>query len=185
MIFKHLKFFDKKGNSFNWLFNGEFFEGSIFFPRTSVELIENEHIFIIEEFQNTGGTTKYGYPLSANITGSPDNAKWRVRWAQEDGDENFYFYQIEDGFVPEEQKSYPFIKKYSSLDSIVGDTVYSIDPITGRKVVTDLDLIESSSVSLNLAFTGKDEDIFERDLILEDISDPNHPVTIAKVHVYG
>jgi hypothetical protein len=185
MIFKHLNFFDKKGNNFNLLHNGEYYEGTIFFPQTSVGLIENEHIFIIEQFKDPVNATKYGYPLPANTTVDPLDAKWRIKWTQVDGDENYYFYQIKDEYVEEEKKAYPFIQKYSSLEIQTNNTPYSVDPISGIKIVSDLDLIESSSVSFNLAFTSEDEDIYERDLVIEDISDINNPVVIAKIHVYG
>ncbi len=187
MGFKHLKFFDKKGERYNFAFDGEIFEGSIFLPEVSVELIENDHIFIVEEFQDGSGATKFGSPLADTFT-SPSDPKWRLRWeekvVEEEDEEKIFIYTIVDEFVEADQKSFPFIQKFSTLEIEVDQLPFTVDSTTERKVVSDLDLIESSSVPINIGISSTEEEVIERTLIIEDISG-SEPITIAKILVHG
>ena len=51
MNIQNLQFFDKFGKNLNLDFNleGNFWEGTIYFPELSVYLFDNENIFILEK----------------------------------------------------------------------------------------------------------------------------------------
>ena len=78
MSLQNLLFFDKKGEQYNFKWNGNYWEGSILFPIVSEKLFEVQHIFIIEKFLDPSSQIKYGFPHSYGV--SPGPSVWRTRW---------------------------------------------------------------------------------------------------------
>ena len=182
MTIQNLLFFDKKGNQYNFQFNGEYWEGSILFPVVSERLFEIEHIFVIEKFLDTSSNIKYGYPHSVGI--SPGSPVWRTRWESDyDGktDVSSIIYTYELGV--DSDLDAPILVKSKNVEFypevVAGDTISSPSGI----VISDD--ITSSSMQINIALNSENEGIYDRSLIFEDYTDPNSPVTILKVNLHG
>jgi len=182
MTIQNLLFFDKKGNQYNFQFNGEYWEGSILFPIVSERLFEIEHIFVIEKFLDTSSNIKYGYPHSVGI--SPGSPVWRTRWESDyDGktDVSSIIYTYELGV--DSDLDAPILVKSKNVEFypevVAGDTISSPSGI----VISDD--ITSSSMQINIALNSENEGIYDRSLIFEDYTDPNSPVTILKVNLHG
>lgn len=182
MTIQNLLFFDKKGNQYNFQFNGEYWEGSILFPVVSERLFEIEHIFVIEKFLNSSSEIKYGYPHSTEV--SPGSPVWKTRWESDfDGktDVSSIIYTYELGV--DSALDAPILVKTKNVEFypevVPGDIVDSPSGI----IVTDE--ITSSSMQINIALNSENEGIYDRNLIFEDFTDPNNPVTILKVSFHG
>jgi hypothetical protein len=78
MTAKNLLFFDKKGDQYNFHWNGNYWEGAVLFPIVSEKLFEVENIFVIEKFLDLSSEIKYGFP-HGELT-SPGSPVWRTRW---------------------------------------------------------------------------------------------------------
>ena len=73
----NLLFFDKKGDRYNFNWNGNYWEGAVLFPLVAEKLFEIEHVFVIEEFINSNTLqTEYGFPHAD--TTSPATPVWRT-----------------------------------------------------------------------------------------------------------
>lgn len=187
MVAQNLLFFDKKGLRYNFVWNGSHWEGAVLFPKVSEKLFEVEHIFIIEEFLNNSLQTEYGYPHSYGISNAYSPAidpVWRTRWVSDyDGqtDVSSIIYTYELGIDP--QVDGPVLVKANNVElypeEIIGDYVGS----PGGLVITNS--ITSSSMQINIALSADSEGIYDRDLIIEDYTDPNNPVTILRVSFHG
>jgi hypothetical protein len=182
MTTQNLLFFDKKGEQYNFAWNGSYWEGSILFPVVSEKLFEVEHIFVIEKFLDGLGETKYGFPHSYGI--SPGSPIWRTRWENDyDGKTNVssIIYTYELGI--DTTLDAPVLVKANNVEFypevVSGDTIASP---SGIVVTSD---ITSSSMQVNIALTSNEEGIYDRTLIFEDYTDPNNPVTILKVNLHG
>jgi hypothetical protein len=182
MTTQNLLFFDKKGDQYNFGWNGSFWEGSILFPVVSEKLFEIEHIFVIEKFLDNVGDTKYGFPHSYGI--SPGVPVWRTKWESDyDGktDVSSTIFTYELGV--DTTLDAPYLVKTANVEFypevVSGDTISSPGGIV---ITTD---ITSSSMQINIALNSDTEGIYDRTLILEDYTDPNNPVTILKVNFHG
>lgn len=182
MTTQNLLFFDKKGEQYNFQWNGNFWEGSVLFPIVSEKLFEVEHVFIIEKFLDNLGDTKYGYPHSYGV--SPGSPVWRTRWESDyDGktDVSSIIFTYELGIDTELDSPYLInttnVEFYPEV--VAGDAISSP---SGLVVTTD---ITSSSMQVNIALTSDNEGIYDRTLILEDYTDPSNPVTILKLSFHG
>jgi hypothetical protein len=182
MNFQNLLFFDKKGDQYNFVWNGNYWEGAILFPIVSEKLFEVQHIFIIEKFLNPLSEIKYGFPHSYGV--SPGPSVWRTRWESDyDGSTNvssiIYTYELGvDGNLDA-----PVLVKANNVEFypeiVPGDVVASP---SGLVVSSD---ISPSSMQINIALNSDSEGIYDRRLIIEDYTDPNNPVTILKVELHG
>ena len=182
MSFQNLLFFDKKGDQYNFVWNGNYWEGSILFPIVSEKLFEVQHIFIIEKFLNLSSEIKYGFPHQDGV--SPGPPIWRTRWESDyDGstDVSGIIYTYELGIDTELDS--PILVKASNIEFypevVPGDTP---DSPTGIIVTSD---INPSSMQINIALNSENEGIYDRSFILEDYSDPNNPITIMKIGFHG
>lgn len=174
--YKFLGFFSKDGSDLNFLYdeNTGIWTGKIHIPQVSVGLYESVNIFIVEEFKTTGGMTKFGVPHISDPTSlGTEGALWSAEW-KDDSTEDIFLYQ----FNPTEDK--PIIEVVDVVDIVVDDDIsQTVDSVTGQ-IITDE--ITSSAIQLNIALNSKQEDIFERTLIIKDkVSN----VTIAEIEFYG
>ena len=182
MVAQNLLFFDKKGDQYNFQWNGNYWEGSILFDKVSEKLFENAHIFIIEKFLDTSQDVKYGFPHNYGI--SPANPVWRTKWESDyDGktDVSSVIFTYEIGV--DTTLDAPVLVKADNVEFypevVVGDAISSPSEIV---VTTD---INSSSMQINIALNSDTEGIYDRSLIFEDYTDPNNPVTLLKVNFHG
>jgi len=182
MVTQNLLFFDKKGDQYNFSWNGDYWEGSILFPIVSERLFEIEHIFIIEKFLNLSSEIKYGFPHADPV--SPGSPVWRTRWESDyDGktDVSSIIYTYELGV--DGNLDAPILVKANNVEFypevVPGDAISS----PGGLVVTSD--ITSSSMQINIALNSDVEGIYDRSLIIEDYTDPNNPITILKVNFHG
>ena len=182
MSIQNLLFFDKKGNQYNFKFNGDYWEGSVLFPIVSEKLFEIEHIFIIEKFLDLSSDIKYGFPHATGV--SPGSPVWRTTWESDYDDKTdvtsiIYTYDL--GVDPDLDS--PVLVKAKNIEFypevVSGDTIDSPSGI----VVTDE--INSSSMQINIALNSENEGIYDRTLLLQDYTDPNNPVTILRVNFHG
>ena len=182
MVNQNLLFFDKKGDQYNFGWNGNYWEGSVLFPIISEKLFEIEHIFIIEKFLDNLGDTKYGFPHSDGV--SPGSPVWRTRWESDydnkiDVSSIIYTYELGiDG-----ELDAPVLVKAQNVEFfpevVPGDVVSSPSGVVITSEIT------SSSMQINIALNSDSEGIYDRVLILEDYTDPNNPVTILRVSFHG
>jgi hypothetical protein len=182
MTAKNLLFFDKKGDQYNFHWNGNYWEGAVLFPIVSEKLFEVENIFVIEKFLDLSSEIKYGFP-HGELT-SPGSPVWRTRWESDyDGttDISSIIYTYELGV--DTTLDAPVLVKAKNVEFypevVPGDTISSPE---GLVVTSD---INSSSMQINIALNSDSEGIYDRNLIFEDYTDPNNPVTILKVSFHG
>jgi hypothetical protein len=182
MTTQNLLFFNKKGDQYNFQWNGKYWEGSVLFPIVSEKLFEVEHIFIIEKFLDLSSEIKYGFPHSE--LSSPSSPVWRTRWESDyDGstDVSSVIYTYELGI--DDNLDAPVLVRANNIqfypEVIAGDTISSP---SGLVVTSD---ITSSSMQINIALNSDNEGIYDRKLILEDYTDPNNPITILMVSFHG
>jgi len=182
MTTQNLLFFNKKGEQYNFKWNGTYWEGSVLFGIVSEKLFEIEHIFVIEKFLNNVGDVLYGFPHSYGV--SPGLPVWRTRW-ESDFDQKInvssIIYTYDLGIDPELDA--PFLVKAQNVEFypevVPGDTISSPE---GLVVTTD---VTSSSMQINIALNSDSEGVYDRTLILEDYTDPNNPVKILQVNFHG
>lgn len=182
MILENLLFFNKKGDQYNFQFNGTYWEGSVLFPIVSEKLFEIEHIFIIEKFLDSSSNIKYGYPHSEGISGA--NPVWRSRWESDydnklDVSSIIYTYELGVDTTLDS----PVLVNSKHVEFLPEDTIGdSVDILTGLVVTNS---ITSSSMQINIALNSDNEGIYDRTLIFEDYTDPSNPITILKVNFHG
>ena len=63
MVTQNLLFFNKKGDQYNFVWNGNFWEGSVLFSKVSEKLFEIEHIFVIEKFLDLSSNLNIIIPI--------------------------------------------------------------------------------------------------------------------------
>lgn len=182
MTIQNLLFFDKKGNQYNFQWNGSYWEGAVLFPIVSEKLFEVENIFIIEKFLDLTSNIKYGFPHS-ELT-SPESSIWRTRWESDyEGtkDVSSIIYTYELGV--DDTLDAPVLVKATSVEFypelVPGDIISSPEGI----VISSA--INSASMQINITLNSDNEGIYDRTLILEDYSNPNNPITILRVDFHG
>jgi len=169
---------------------GGYFTGNIYFDPVSAGLYENEQIFIVQEIIGPIGTTDYSYPrnLESGATG-----KWRTRWYNNaygniDVSEIIFTYKIIED-LPESEGN-PLIVSYPNL--VYDDIIYSPSDYysNGSIVSPGFMSSESTALSINVGLNGPEEaeEVYERKLILEDISlgaTGGNPKKVLEVNFYG
>jgi hypothetical protein len=178
---------------FNTTYNfrpGGYYKGNIYFDPVSSGLYENEQIFIVQEFydQNTS-SFNYGLPHTG-ITGATAG-KWRTRWynnkyGETDVSEIIFTYQIYDDINGGDGQpliiSYPNI--VYSVDVDANDTYYGA---SGGYIQTSSVSSETLSISVALNCGDLNGNIYERKLIVEDITGGtgSAPIKVIEVDFYG
>jgi len=182
MSYKNLLFFNKKGDQYNLSWNGSHWEGSVLFPKVSEELFEIEHIFILEKFYNLSMNTVYGFPH--NTPSVPSTSNWRVRWESDydgkiDVTDTIFTYDLSI----DPNLDAPVLNNVDAIniypDEDLSETFSSPDGIriTGY--------INSTAAQVNVALRSSTEGIYDRRLILEDVSDPSDIKKILVMDFHG
>ena len=164
---------------------GGYFKGNIYFDPVSSGLYENEQVFIVQEFENPSTNVKeYGLPHTG-ATGATGSPKWRTRWYNDNYGETdvtdiIFTYVIEDQL--EGGDGEPLIVNYPNMVMPV-----DVDPndyyTLGYVHTTN---VTSEALSINVALNASEEaeDIYERKLIVEDIT-TGTPEKILEIDFYG
>lgn len=178
MTYKHLKFFDKTGDNINLEFDSQlgYWKGTVYFSRVSVKLFENEHIFILEQVvTGSPGGTDLTFPLLGQQSG-PVLQEWRTRWEDDNTQDQIFTYQI-----TEDVNNVPYITKYEIQVYDNPAVAYTDISPDDQKMISS---VNSQALQINVAFTSTEEDIYERTLIIEDMSYAT-PKIVAKINFYG
>ena len=168
---------------------GGYFRGSVFFDEVSAGLYENEQLFIVQQFKDTGsGQIFLGFPHTG-ATGSANSPLWRTRWENSsygdvDVSDIIFTYEIVEN--DPELNGLPSILNYQNLALPViqnaGD-IYSNGYIQTPEASTP-----SRALQINIAINSGEvaSNIYERKLILEDITyGIESPYKIAEILFYG
>lgn len=153
------------------------YEGNVFFDRISSGLIENQHLFILEEVFNTTDDKKdYTFPRGSNT----DNIvlKWTDEdTIQQDKDALFMF------DVDHTSANIPLIKRIDSTTfSLSEDTDDTINNNYIRALESEH--IDTNTIQVNLGLSYPSEGIFERKLELWDNS-LSTPALLAEIYLRG
>jgi hypothetical protein len=170
---------------------GGYFSGNMYFDPVSAGLYENEQIFITQQVVGPSGGIDYSYPRTL-ATGAT-SGKWRSRWYNNsygsiDVTEIIFTYKILEN-LPEGEGN-PLIVSYPNIvydDVISSSTDYYEN---GSLVAPSFTLSESKALSVNVALNGptEAEEVYERKLIIEDISAGTTGANVNKileVNFYG
>lgn len=166
---------------------GGYFEGTVYFDPVSAGLYENEQIFIIQEFKDSvTGSNFVGLPHTL-ATGSTGSAQWRTRWENNsygnvDVTDLIFTYKIVDndpGIGGD-----PSIINFQNITIPV--VVDANDIYQNGFIVTPESSTPSESLQINVALNSSNEgaNVYERTLILEDISSGT-PEKILQCTFYG
>lgn len=165
MTIENLNFYDKFGKNLNldWIEEDQIWKGTIYFPELSVNLYDNENIFILE---NDSGT--YKFPT----IGPGESIEFN--WKDNSNEKHLFLYEVEDDF---ELKN----KFISPKDSIT----VSYDDIQPSSSGSSIDI--KLPLQINVAFNPIDEEKYERVLIIykNDETSPNLKTKIAEITFYG
>jgi hypothetical protein len=164
---------------------GGYWKGNIYFDPVSSGLYENQQIFVVQNF-DVVGTKYYGLPHTG-VTGATAG-KWRTRWFNDnygnvDVSEIIFTYKIHEDLSGGD--GYPLIISYPNVVHPID--VSPSDSLTSGGYVETLTL-NSESLSINVALNATDlaADIYERKLIIEDISGgATNPIKVAEIDFYG
>ena len=169
---------------------GGYFSGNIYFDPVSAGLYENEQIFIAQEIIGPSGTD-YSYPRTL-ATGA-SSGKWRTRWNNNtygniDVTEILFTYKILDDL--EGGEGQPLIVSYPNI--VYSDIINSPNDYysNGNLYSPSFTQSESNALSVNVALNGPEEseEVYERKLIIEDISagiTGDNVSKILEVNFYG
>ncbi len=174
--FSNLLFFQKDGSPANFVYDEtlDYWTGTLYFPKVSVGLYENQHIFSIEKIL-VSSSEDYTYPVLANQS-SPTSETWKTRWETDESEDQIFTYVI-----VEDTDGTPFIKKFEEVEFANTAVAYTTASPDTMKILSEAN---STSLKINIAFTSSEEDIYERTLIIEDMSFST-PKTVAKINFYG
>ena len=168
-----------------------YFTGNIYFDPVSSGLYENEQIFITQEVVGPSGSIEYSYPRTL-ATGAT-SGKWRTRWHNNtygniDVSEIIFTYKILEQLGGGE--GYPLIVSYPNV--LYGDVICSPNDYysNGSLMSPGFTISESSALPINVGLNGPEEseEVYERKLIIEDISlgvTGENVKKILEVNFYG
>ena len=162
---------------------GGYFKGNIYFDPVSAGLYENEQIFVVQEFETASGY-QYGLPHTG-ATGSTGSPRWRTRWYNDNYGETdvtdiIFTYAIEDQL--EGGDGEPLIVNYPNM--VLPVDINSGDYYQNGFIHTNL--VNSEALAINVALNASEdaENIYERKLIVEDIT-TGTPEKIIEIDFYG
>jgi hypothetical protein len=170
---------------------GGYFSGNIYFDPVSAGLYENEQIFITQQVIGPSGGIDYSYPRTLATGATP--GKWRTRWYNNsygniDVSEIIFTYKILEEL--EGGDGYPLIVSYPNI--VYNDIISSPNDYysNGSLISPSFTVSESKSLSINVSLNGpiEAEEVYERKLIIEDISagvTGDNVSKILEVNFYG
>lgn len=167
---------------------GGYWKGNIYFDPVSAGLYENQQIFIIQNF-DVAGNKVYGLPHTG-VTGATGSTgpRWRTRWFNDnygnvDVSEIIFTYKIQDSLPGGD--GYPLIVSYPNV--VLPVEASPSDVVTSGGYV-QTSSVTSEALGVNVALNASNivADIYERKLIIEDISaGATTPIKVAEIDFYG
>lgn len=160
--YSKLRFFDKNGNPFNFEYDeeNESWKGTIHFPEVSIRLIENQTIFILEEFQDAPS------PTFNVLLGKPhidQAASDNILDAQvlQSGSSAFKVFEVDNPFNNNPVINFVEISEKEIVDE--PSDVY--DPVTERLITTNN---VNKALRFDVAITSEDDGVHENKLRISD-----------------
>ena len=179
--YKYLKFFDKNGGALNFLYDedNDTWTGKLYFPKVSVNLYENIQIFILEQvLDGSPLAVEYSFPVLGQQA-SPTSETWKTSWTDDESEDQIFTYVIEE--ASEDGIDIPYIAKYEEVSHDNLAVSYTVSSPEEQKILTS---INSTPLQINVALTSEDEYIYERTLVIQDMSFAS-PKTVATIYFYG
>jgi hypothetical protein len=176
-MYKHLKFFDKSGQSLNLEYNpdADTWSGTVYFDRVSAGLYENQHLFILEEvLTGSPDSTELVYPLLKNQN-TPTSQTWSTRWANDADKDHIFTYLLD------ESDGNPYITRYETIEAANPTISYALSSPGDQKIPTS---VRSEAMRFNIALTSFEEGIYDRTLQIYDNSTAEATL-VATVSFHG
>lgn len=170
---------------------GGYFKGNVYFDPVSAGLYENEQIFVVQEIVGPSGGNDYSYPRTL-ATGATAG-KWRTRWVSNnygsiDVSEIIFTYKIHDNL--EGGDGQPLIVSYPNV--VYNDIILDPNDFYSGGLLNspNFTLSQSTALPINVGLNGPEEseEVYERKLIVEDISlgvTGDNVQKILEVNFYG
>ena len=136
--YAYFNFFDKQGKPLNFDYDSaaDRWSGEVYFDRVSVNLFENEQVFILERVCTAvinnnvlfvNATAKYTYPiLWNNPVTSPASANWHGVWTDDTAIDEIYLYTIANQRVIDKHGNVvddPFINGATTISMAVDQSL--------------------------------------------------------------
>lgn len=161
---------------------GGFYKGYINIPPVSAGLIENYQIFILQEFKDSMGNIKNGYPHKEIEINS--KSKWRTRWENDsygniDIKNIIFTYKVIEN---DEELGSPVIYNYPNIVYEIVDS--PTDFYEGGYVITENNIENALSINVAVNAINSFADVYERRLIIEELVE-ERPIKIAEIDFYA
>jgi hypothetical protein len=151
-------------------------EGNLFFDKVSTGLIENEHIFIIEESRKSDGSKNYIYPRY-DASGASLLWKWTDEKTLQQDKDAFFIFDVDTV-----SSTTPFIEKVAEKSFELENGPSANFDISSGKYIRTFNPLDNNSIQLNIATSYPTEGIFERKLELYD-NNTIQPVLLAEIYL--
>lgn len=173
--YSRVKFFNSKGQPLNFSYDTEkeIWTGTIHLPKVSVNLIENQTIYMVEEFQDAASpgpfNVIYGKPhidqvaISPNITGYLENI----------GSTGYKLFTVDNPY-----NNNPVISLLDTLDIELIQEPTDVYDSTTERLITSNNVNEV--IKFDIMLKTPDEGVHEKRLIIKDDVD-----TIAIIDLYS
>lgn len=155
-------FFNKTGEPLNFDYDSdnEIWRGAIHLPEVSINLFENETVYLVEQFQNAPSptfNTLHGSPhIDQNASSTIVKAKYSV-----DSSEGFKLFTVDN---PLNQQ--PIIDIVNELEiNFIDEPTDTFDP-TEERLITNNNI--NTVLRFDIAFSSEDEGVHEGVLIISD-----------------
>jgi len=161
--YQNLKFFDKFGEQYQFYYDTTNFiwTGSIHLPRVSINIFENETIYVLEEIETSSSEQKFVLPSTEN----PLQPNFDISFL--DIEDTISLFQISNDEISEIPK----------LSATVSSTPYTINNITNRKIQ---DSFIQETLRIDVCFKSSEENSYTRILKISDgVND------IALIEIYA
>lgn len=171
----NLKFFNKKGQNLNLQKINGVWTGNIFLPKVSVEILESEHIFILEKLYDTVNS-KLVYAAPQNKDTITDPSKFHIYFKTNDYKFNLYDVQV--------LEPNPVIIKSNEEDLLLDSKAWIGTTTVNSKDYKNVTSLSKKSLQLNITFSSSEEEIVENLLIIDFIPDSNSaPERVAEINL--
>lgn len=169
-----LKFFDKTGSNLNLEKNADgVFIGNIHMPRISTGILENQHLFLLEQFFNsTTNNLEWGTPQQRSTL--TDQSKFHCYFKTEDS--KFQLYTVE---ILEQN---PIILKANEFEIGADTKFWTTTSTINNKDYKVVSALNPKAIQLNIVFSSIEEEILENTLIIDFIPDSvSDPERLAEI----
>lgn len=168
--YSKLLWFDKVGNPINATYGDDkIWRFTLHFKEISINLFENETLFLVEEFEDSFSNTIYGTPHIAQ----PSSDSKMFATLATTGSSAFVLFTIDNPY-----NTKPFIDISSSIESTIVNSPSDTYNSTTKRLITSNN--NTNSTRIDIAISSKEEDVHQRQLVINDGVN-----TIAIIDLYG